>query len=96
MVQSNAKWYVFLTLLTRKTISKDTIWDKLVFGKIQALLGGRLRVMIVGSAPIASNVLTFMKCALGCPVSNASIKWLYCKSLKYSGNHKIAIIPLYP
>lgn len=28
--------------------------------------GGNLRLMILGSAPLAGNVLTFMRCALGC------------------------------
>lgn len=32
-------------------------------------MGGRLRLMIIGSAPLAGNVLTFMRCALGCLVS---------------------------
>lgn len=30
--------------------------------------GGRLRLMVVGSAPLAGNVLTFIRCALGCIV----------------------------
>lgn len=30
--------------------------------------GGNLRLMVVGSAPLAGNVLTFMRCALGCLV----------------------------
>lgn len=30
--------------------------------------GGNLRLMVVGSAPLAGNVLTFIRCALGCLV----------------------------
>lgn len=30
--------------------------------------GGNLRLMVVASAPLAGNVLTFMRCALGCLV----------------------------
>lgn len=30
--------------------------------------GGNLRLMVVASAPLAANVLTFMRCALGCLV----------------------------
>lgn len=32
-------------------------------------MGGKLRLMLVGSAPLAENVLTFIRCALGCLVS---------------------------
>ena len=32
-------------------------YDKLVFGKVAAMLGGRVRLMITGSAPIATEVL---------------------------------------
>lgn len=31
-------------------------------------MGGRVRLMICGSAPLQANVLTFMRCALGCVV----------------------------
>jgi long-chain acyl-CoA synthetase len=52
----------------RGIIRKNSIWDKLVFKKIQEGMGGRLRLMVVGSAPLAGNVLTFARCALGCLV----------------------------
>ena len=37
------------------------LWDKIVFRKIQILLGGRVRLMITGSAPVSHNVLDFMR-----------------------------------
>ncbi|KDD73239.1 AMP-binding enzyme, partial [Helicosporidium sp. ATCC 50920] len=37
------------------------LWNRLVFGKIKAKLGGRVRVMVSGSAPIAPEVLMFLK-----------------------------------
>lgn len=49
-------------------IRNNSVWDKLVFRKIQDGLGGRLRLMLIGSAPLAGNVLTFARCALGCLV----------------------------
>ena len=47
-------------------IRKNTVWDRFIFRKIQEDMGGRLRLMVVGSAPLAGNVLTFARCALGC------------------------------
>ncbi|CAD5233593.1 unnamed protein product [Bursaphelenchus xylophilus] len=46
----------------------DSIFDKLVFKKIQQLTGGRMRVIITGSAPISRNVLSFARCAFGCQI----------------------------
>ena len=49
-------------------ICRSTIWDKLVFNKIQAGLGGRVRLTITGAAPLSLEVLTFLRCALGCSI----------------------------
>lgn len=54
----------------------NTIWDYLVFYKIRALLGGRVRLIPVGSAPINGKVLDFMRCALGCHVSYTVLSML--------------------
>ncbi|KAJ8262201.1 hypothetical protein GJAV_G00163660 [Gymnothorax javanicus] len=45
---------------------KDSLWDKLIFKKVQATLGGRVRLIVTGAAPVSSTVLTFMRAALGC------------------------------
>ncbi|KAF7728420.1 Long chain acyl-CoA synthetase 7 peroxisomal [Apophysomyces ossiformis] len=37
------------------------LWDRLVFGQIRAKLGGRLRFMLSGSAPISPDVMDFMR-----------------------------------
>ncbi|XP_023346235.1 long-chain-fatty-acid--CoA ligase 1 [Eurytemora carolleeae] len=47
-------------------IRNNSVWDKLVFWSVRKKLGGRIRLVIVGSAPLAGNVLTFMRAALGC------------------------------
>ena len=49
-------------------IRRDSFWDRLVFSKIQALLGGRVRYLVTGSAPIPKEVLRFMRISLGCQV----------------------------
>ncbi|XP_045113727.1 long-chain-fatty-acid--CoA ligase 1-like isoform X2 [Portunus trituberculatus] len=54
--------------LERGVIRRTSIWDKLVFKKVQEGMGGRLRLLVVGSAPLAGNVLTFMRAALGCVI----------------------------
>lgn len=56
--------------IKRGVLRSNSFWDMLVFRKVQEGMGGRLRLMLVGSAPLAENVLTFMRCALGCLVSD--------------------------
>lgn len=36
-------------------------------------LGGKVHIMVTGAAPISSSVLTFLRAALGCPVSLAPL-----------------------
>jgi len=43
-------------------------YDAIVFKKIRAILGGNVRVMITGSAPIAKEVMDFLKVAFSCPI----------------------------
>ncbi|XP_006008492.1 long-chain-fatty-acid--CoA ligase 1a [Latimeria chalumnae] len=47
-------------------VRSDSVWDKLIFNKVQASLGGRVRLMVTGAAPISPSVLTFLRAALGC------------------------------
>lgn len=54
--------------IKKSIVRINSVWDKIVFRKIQESMGGRLRLMLVGSAPLAANVLTFTRCALGCVV----------------------------
>lgn len=44
------------------------IYDQLVFRKIRARLGGNVRFMITGSAPIDGSMLKFLKCVFCCPM----------------------------
>ncbi|XP_063903983.1 long-chain-fatty-acid--CoA ligase 5 isoform X2 [Zophobas morio] len=54
--------------IKRGVLRSNSFWDMLVFRKVQEGMGGKLRLMLVGSAPLAENVLTFTRCALGCLV----------------------------
>ncbi|XP_051716136.1 long-chain-fatty-acid--CoA ligase 1b [Ctenopharyngodon idella] len=45
---------------------RDSIWDKIIFKKVQASVGGCVRMMVTGAAPISAPVLTFLRAALGC------------------------------
>ncbi|KAM4708501.1 long-chain-fatty-acid--CoA ligase 1 isoform 2-T2 [Discoglossus pictus] len=47
-------------------IRNDSFWDKIIFHKVQASLGGKVRLMITGAAPVSPTVLTFLRAALGC------------------------------
>ncbi|NWH17556.1 long-chain-fatty-acid--CoA ligase 5 [Grus americana] len=52
-------------------IRNDSIWDKLIFKKVQETMGGRVRIMVTGAAPISPSVLTFLRAALGCQIFEA-------------------------
>ena len=46
-------------------------YDALVFKKVQALLGGRVKLMVTASAPISKEVLEFLKVCFSCPILEA-------------------------
>jgi long-chain acyl-CoA synthetase len=43
-------------------------WDRLVFGAVRARLGGRVRAIVTGSAPISTDVMDFLRIAFSCDV----------------------------
>jgi long-chain acyl-CoA synthetase len=47
------------------------LYDSLVFNKFKEILGGRVRVMVSGSAPISKEVLSFLKIAFCAPILEA-------------------------
>ncbi|KAG8999667.1 hypothetical protein FRB94_006009 [Tulasnella sp. JGI-2019a] len=48
--------------------NKHMLWDRLVFGKVQALLGGRVQTIASGSAPISRECMDFLKIGFACDV----------------------------
>ncbi|KIL00658.1 hypothetical protein PAXRUDRAFT_821456 [Paxillus rubicundulus Ve08.2h10] len=50
-------------------INTHPIWDRLVFRKIRAVLGGDLMLVSTGSAPISPEVIDFLKIAFCCEVT---------------------------
>ena len=48
------------------------MWDTLVFSKVQALLGGRVRLVLIGGAPTDPEVINFGRCVLGARVRRES------------------------
>jgi long-chain acyl-CoA synthetase len=43
-------------------------WDRIIFNKAAGILGGKVRWMFTGSAPIDKQVLDFMKICFSCPI----------------------------
>ena len=55
--------------LCRGTLHGGTLWDKLVFKNVQQGLGGNLRFIATGSAPLSASVMDFTRIATAAPVS---------------------------
>ena len=53
-------------------VRNDSIWDQLLFRKFVKDSAGlsRVRLMVVGSAPLDGSTLTFMRATLGCVVGS--------------------------
>jgi long-chain acyl-CoA synthetase len=57
-----------LEALTTSAKTSDSFYDAIVFSKFREILGGRVRTMITGSAPISKDVLNFLKIAFCCQI----------------------------
>lgn len=53
---------------TETGILKNILFDNLIFKEVRNTLGGRLRFMLVGSAPVDSYLLNYLRCALSCEI----------------------------
>lgn len=57
-----------MAALRKGNVSADTFWDKVVFHKFQAVVGGRVKLSICAAAPISVKVLNVVRCVLGIPI----------------------------
>ncbi|QRV75225.1 AMP binding enzyme [Ceratobasidium sp. AG-Ba] len=48
--------------------NKHALWDKLVFSKVQAVLGGQISMLTCGSAPIGRDAMDFLRVAFACEI----------------------------
>ena len=54
--------------LYRGLVRKDSIIDKLLFWFVRQKVGGNVRLMICGSAPLRNVVMSFMRATMGCVI----------------------------
>lgn len=47
---------------------RNTLMDKIVFKKFRQKLGGHVKLLASGSAPLSPTILSFFRCALSCMV----------------------------
>jgi long-chain acyl-CoA synthetase len=52
-------------------VTKDTLWDKFLLKKVQALLGGRIHTWVSGAAPLNPKVRGFIREIFSCYVIEA-------------------------
>ena len=53
---------------TQTGILKNILLDNIVFKRVRNAFGGRLRFMLVGSAPVEPEILNFLRCSLSCEI----------------------------
>ena len=49
-------------------ILSNPLLDSLIFRKVRGVLGGRMRFMLVGSAPMDPELMNFLQCSLSCKI----------------------------
>jgi long-chain acyl-CoA synthetase len=71
---SGIKGVLFRNALAAKQANFDKtgdvhhwLWDSILFSKVAAILGGKIRFMLSGSAPLSPDVLNFLRLCFSCP-----------------------------
>ena len=54
--------------ITQRGVVEHAVYDKLMFNKIKQALGGRVRLILTGSAPIEPNVQNFLRAVFSTPI----------------------------
>mmetsp|Transcript_139191 Transcript_139191/g.242249 ORF Transcript_139191/g.242249 Transcript_139191/m.242249 type:complete len:690 (-) Transcript_139191:41-2110(-) len=52
----------------RGQVGANKLWNKLVFSQVQGLVGGKLRGMVTGSAPLSPDIQKFIQTCFNAPV----------------------------
>lgn len=55
--------------LRANNVVTNGCYDKLVFKKMKAIMGGNVKMMVTGSAPISAEVIEFLKICFCCPIA---------------------------
>ena len=53
---------------SEKGMLTNILWDNTIFMGVRNVLGGRMRFMLIGSAPMDGYILNFLRCALSCEI----------------------------
>lgn len=54
--------------MTTARLQAAPLFDKIVFSKVKSALGGRVKLIVTGGAPLARHVEDFLKVTMCCPV----------------------------
>jgi long-chain acyl-CoA synthetase len=65
----NRAFRVKLKNLRKNGCLKHKFYDKIVFKKMRMVMGGKMKLLISGAAPIAADVLETLKICFSCPIS---------------------------
>ncbi|CAI4230434.1 unnamed protein product [Auanema sp. JU1783] len=57
-----------LALLQHGVITRESVWDRVVFNKIQQKLGGQIHSMATGSAPVSPEILEMCRVVFGAAI----------------------------
>ena len=55
--------------IAQHRVTRHMLWDGLILKRIQERLGGRMKLIISGAAPLSPTILHFLKCVCGACVA---------------------------
>ena len=69
------------------------MFDKLVFNKIKVRLGGRVRAILSGGAPLSRQVQDFLRVTMCCPVYQGYGLTETCAASFVSADEPVSLVP---